>query len=136
MSASKDIDPELKLEINRVPPDLSDGTKRSRAAPKANKPLDKGSAKTGGVTPDTPVATRVTRSNADIAEAATGKARRSPAPRPPRAEGAVSGEAKQDSGKPASRAGTERRRAPAPGNVVTRAQQKATRGRNRPGSDR
>jgi hypothetical protein len=105
MGASKKVDPELK-----IPAVHSDGMKKSAGAPSAVRGLDKGSVKTGGATQ---IATRRTKTNAEIADGATTTAKRSPAPRSAQTPGATGFD---DLEKGATRTGSLRQRAPAPGN--------------------
>jgi hypothetical protein len=115
MSSSRKLDPSLKIanaRENGASSSQAAGAKKSRGATAARQGLDKGSVKTGG----NAVATRTTRSNAEIAEGVTSTARKSPAPRAARADAADgSGLRGRDINK---RTGATRQRAPAPGNVV------------------
>ena len=128
MGASKKLDPSLKIAHARdntaSSSHAADGAKKSRGAAAAMKALDKGSVKMPG--PDADVRTRVTKSNAEIAEGVTSTARKSPAPRTaPGAEADGAGLRPRQINK---RTGTTRQRAPAPGNVVTVPKREAVTG--------
>ena len=120
MGASKKLDPSLKIGHARDNAASSsaatDGSKKSRGAAAATKGFDRGSVKIPGPGADS-VRTRVTKSNAEIAENVTSTARKSPAPRAARAaEADGAGQQPREINK---RKGAARQRAPAPGNVVT-----------------
>jgi hypothetical protein len=118
MGSSKKLDPSLKIPHTRESAAGSsaqgDGAKRSRAAAAATGSLDKGSARAGA--DGAAVSTRVTKSNAEIAEGVTSTARKSPAPAAARGDAATGAAGPRTIDK---RTGATRQRAPAPGNVVS-----------------
>ncbi len=118
MGSSKKLDPSLKIPHTRESAASSsaqgDGAKRSRAAAAATGSLDKGSARVGA--DGAAVSTRVTKSNAEIAEGVTSTARKSPAPAAARSDAATGAIGARTINK---RTGATRQRAPAPGNVVS-----------------
>ena len=118
MGSSKKLDPSLKIaqarENTASSSTAADGAKKARGAAAATKALDKGSVKMPG--PDANVRTRVTKSNAEIAEGVTSTARKSPAPRAARLDADTGAAGPRTMNK---RTGGTRQRAPAPGNVVT-----------------
>jgi hypothetical protein len=128
MGASKKLDPSLRIAHTRDNAASSsaaaDGTKQSRGGAAATRGLDQGSVKMPG--PGDGVRTRVTKSNAEIAEGVTTTARKSPAPRAARAaDAAEAGVRSRDTNK---RTGATRQRAPAPSNVVTVPKREAVTG--------
>ncbi len=124
MGTSKKLDPSLKIPHTRESVGSSsaeaDGSKQSRGAAAATDTLDKGSLKAGD---GDAVSTRVTKSNAEIAEGVTSTARKSPAPAA-RGEAAVSAGPRTQN----KRTGATRQRAPAPGNVVNVPKREAVTG--------
>jgi hypothetical protein len=126
MGTSKKLDPSLKIPHTRESAASSsaeaDGSKRSRGAAAATDALDKGSVKAGD---GDAVSTRVTKSNAEIAEGVTSTARKSPAPAAARGDAAVGAGAPRTQNK---RTGATRQRAPAPGNVVNVPKREAVTG--------
>jgi hypothetical protein len=127
MGTSKKLDPSLKIPHTRESVGSSsteaDGSKPSRGAAAATGALDKGSVKTGAYADG--VSTRVTKSNAEIAEGVTSTARKSPAPAAARGGGAVGAAEPRTMNK---RTGATRQRAPAPGNVVNVPKREAVTG--------
>ena len=126
MGTSKKLDASLKIPHTRDSAASSsaqgDGGKRSRGAAAATGGLDKGSAKAGA---DGAVGTRVTKSNAEIAEGITSTARKSPAPAAGRGDEAAGPAGPSTMNK---RTGATRQRAPAPGNVVSVPKREAVTG--------
>jgi hypothetical protein len=109
MGASKKIDPDLK-----IPAEASEGLKKGAGAPSAVKGFDQGSVRTRGS--DAEIQLRRTKSNAEIADGVTTTAKRSPAPRSPQTDVAT-GRVGPD--RSATRTGSPRQRAPAPGNQTS-----------------
>jgi hypothetical protein len=126
MGTSKKLDPSLRIPHTRESAASSsaqgDGAKRSRGAAAAAGSLDKGSVKSGA--DGAAVSTRVTKSNAEIAEGVTSTARKSPAPAAARADAAAAAGPRTLN----KRTGATRQRAPAPGNVVNVPKREAVTG--------
>jgi hypothetical protein len=127
MSLSKKIDPETKVAGAR--PNAakvsgrSNDVKRGAGSTSADKALDHGSAQADGASG----ATRVRRSNAEIAEGVTTTARKSPAPRAARTDAATGANL---TGEPRGlkKTGGQRQRMPAPGNVASAPKGRLLRG--------
>jgi hypothetical protein len=126
MGTSRKLDPDLKIPHTRESAASSstqaDGAKRSRGAAAAGESLDKGSAKRADAGA---VSTRVTKSNAEIAEGVTSTARKSPAPAAARGEVGTGAAGPRTMNK---RTGATRQRAPAPGNMVSVPKREAVTG--------
>jgi hypothetical protein len=127
MGTSKKLDPSLKIPHARESAANSsaeaDGLKRSRGASSATKALDQGSLRSGDGGDAAP--TRVTKSNAEIAEGVTSTARKSPAPAAAHADAVTGAAGPRTMNK---RTGATRQRAPAPGNVVSAPKREAITG--------
>lgn len=120
MGASKKVDPDLK-----IPSPQTDGLKKSRAADRPVKSLDKGHLKRDPHMAE-PENVRRTKSNAEIAEDTTVAAKRKPAPRSAQT-GAPTGFYDPPE-KYQTRTGSARQRVPAPGNAVSRPKGTLVRG--------
>jgi hypothetical protein len=120
MGASKKVDPDLK-----IPAPQTDGLKKSRAADRAVRPLDKGHLKRDLHTAE-PENVRHTRSNAEIAESVTTTAKRSPAPRSAQTDAPTGFYDPPE--KFHARTGSSRQRVPAPGNAVSVTKGRLVRG--------
>ena len=130
MSVSKKIDPETRVAGFKEGVPASGNVQRSVGAKPAKRGLEQGSERTGGsdrqAEADAP--TRITLSNAAIAEGLTTTARKSPAPRSAQTSSRSETGAARDHDSRAKKTGGARQRAPAPGNVVTVSKRQAVEG--------
>jgi len=114
MSMSKKIDPETKVAGARANAKAS-GWPNDVKRGAGSRPVDHDSAKADGAASGQ---TRVRRPNAEIAEGLTTTARKSPAPRAARADGAM-GTNSTGEARGLKKTGGSRQRMPAPGNVAS-----------------